>query len=178
MDPYRVLRISRNASRKEVKAAFQRLVMELHPDRTGRSACLRANAAPTWRDQWLTSQIPGGDEAKTQEFLLVKEAYALLKDPGKAGVGDGFERIRTYVSWGFTRIVSVMKGTGTASWRQKEERRTSVFGTVSSYEALLAAAFASLAALTLMHSLEGVALWRWGARRRTRVGGENIAGGL
>lgn len=74
-DYYEILGIGKNASADEIKKAFRRKAIELHPDKQG------------------------GDEAKFKE---VNEAYEVLKDPAKkqrydqfghAGVGGngGFE---------------------------------------------------------------------------------------
>lgn len=70
-DYYEVLGVSKNASADEIKKAFRRKAVELHPDKQG------------------------GDEAKFKE---INEAYEILKDPSKrqrydqfghAGVGNG-----------------------------------------------------------------------------------------
>jgi DnaJ-class molecular chaperone len=60
MDHYSTLGVAKNASDKELKAAYKKASMKHHPDR-------------------------GGDEAK---FKQINEAYSTLKDPHKRGMYD------------------------------------------------------------------------------------------
>ena len=60
MDHYSTLGVAKNASDKELKAAYKKASMKHHPDR-------------------------GGDEAK---FKQINEAYSTLKDPQKRGLYD------------------------------------------------------------------------------------------
>ena len=60
MDYYTTLGVAKNASDKELKAAYKKASMQHHPDR-------------------------GGDEAK---FKQINEAYSTLKDPHKRGMYD------------------------------------------------------------------------------------------
>ena len=62
-DYYEVLGVSKNASADEIKKAFRRKAVELHPDKQG------------------------GDEAKFKE---INEAYEVLKDPSKRQRYDQF----------------------------------------------------------------------------------------
>ncbi|HET6925202.1 MAG TPA: DnaJ domain-containing protein, partial [Candidatus Saccharimonadales bacterium] len=62
-DYYEVLGVGKNASADEIKKAFRRKAVELHPDKQG------------------------GDEAKFKE---VNEAYEVLKDPSKKQRYDQF----------------------------------------------------------------------------------------
>lgn len=54
LDPYRLLSIPRNATMEEIKSAYRKLAMQLHPDRNN------------------------GDNSKTEKFKSVTEAYDLL----------------------------------------------------------------------------------------------------
>ena len=60
MDYYSTLGVAKNASDKDLKAAYKKASMKHHPDR-------------------------GGDEAK---FKQINEAYSTLKDPQKRGIYD------------------------------------------------------------------------------------------
>src|SRR3982750_2469929 len=62
-DYYEVLGVSKDASADEIKKAFRRKAVELHPDKQG------------------------GDEAKFKE---INEAYEVLKDPSKKQRYDQF----------------------------------------------------------------------------------------
>lgn len=62
-DPYRVLGVARDATNEEIRRAFQVLAKEKHPDANKGSGV-------------------------AAEFQAVKEAYDLLKDPGRRKVYD------------------------------------------------------------------------------------------
>lgn len=62
-DPYRVLGVARDATNDEIRRAFQVLAKEKHPDANKGSGA-------------------------AAEFQAVKEAYDLLKDPGRRKVYD------------------------------------------------------------------------------------------
>jgi DnaJ-class molecular chaperone len=62
-DPYSVLRISRNASTEEIRAAYRRLVKKVHPDHN------RSRTAES-------------------KFMLVQRAYELLADPARRDEWD------------------------------------------------------------------------------------------
>jgi molecular chaperone DnaJ len=65
-DCYEVLGVSQSATEKEVKKAYKRLAMKLHPDRTK------------------------GDDALEEKFKEVKEAYEILNDPQKKAAYDQY----------------------------------------------------------------------------------------
>ena len=65
-DFYEVLGVTRSCDEKELKGAFRRLAMQLHPDRNG------------------------GDHAFEMKFKEVNEAYEILKDPTKRAAYDRF----------------------------------------------------------------------------------------
>jgi DnaJ-class molecular chaperone len=67
-DFYQTLGLKHDADEASVKAAYRKLAMELHPDRTG------------------------GDKKKTEEFKRVNEAYAVLSDSDKRRHYDSMRR--------------------------------------------------------------------------------------
>lgn len=60
--PYEVLGVAKNASLKEIKAAYRELCSKLHPDKN--------------------------DGVASDEFFRVQEAYDILSDPGRRGEYD------------------------------------------------------------------------------------------
>lgn len=64
VDYYAALGVPRDATRDEIRIAFRRLAMELHPDRTG------------------------GDKVKEERFKAVGNAYAVLGDEQRRGPYD------------------------------------------------------------------------------------------
>jgi len=64
-DPYKVLGVRPTASTEEIKRAFRRLALTLHPDRNQ------------------------GDAETTRRFADLTEAYDLLSDPGRRREHDG-----------------------------------------------------------------------------------------
>jgi len=65
-DYYKVLDVARDASEADIKKAYRRLAMKLHPDRNP------------------------GDGAAEEQFKEVKEAYEVLTDPARRGTYDQF----------------------------------------------------------------------------------------
>lgn len=63
---YSILEIERTASQEEIKRAYKKKAMELHPDRHG------------------------GDKEKEAQFKKVNEAYATLSDEQKKAHYDQF----------------------------------------------------------------------------------------
>jgi molecular chaperone DnaJ len=63
-DFYTVLGVGKEASEKEIKAAFRQLAHEFHPDRVG------------------------DDSAKIERFKMVREAYETLSDPARRAAYD------------------------------------------------------------------------------------------
>lgn len=100
-DYYEVLGVRRDCSSEELKKAFRKLAMDLHPDRN-----------------------PGNPEAERQ-FKEAAEAYQVLSDPqrrrsydlfghsgvnaGAGGTGTGFEG---FEGWGFADIFDAFFGSG------------------------------------------------------------------
>lgn len=72
-DLYRVLKVSRNATTIEIKEAYRRLAMELHPDRND------------------------GCEKKAKDFKDASEAYNTLSDKAKRNAYD--REIMHYPNW-------------------------------------------------------------------------------
>ena len=66
VDYYELLGVERNADDKTIKAAYRKLAMEYHPDRTG------------------------GCKDNEAKFKEVSEAYECLKDPQKRAAYDRF----------------------------------------------------------------------------------------
>jgi len=65
-DYYEVLGVSKDASDRDIKKAYKRLAMKLHPDRNQ------------------------GDKAKEEEFKEVKEAYEVINDDQKRAAYDQY----------------------------------------------------------------------------------------
>lgn len=63
---YDVLELKRSASAKEIRSAYHRLALELHPDKSG----------------------GGEDTSRTERFIKVSEAYSVLSDPDKRRAYD------------------------------------------------------------------------------------------
>ena len=64
---YAVLGLKRGASTKEIRSAYHRLALELHPDKSGSG---------------------GEDASRTERFIKVSEAYSVLSDPDKRRAYD------------------------------------------------------------------------------------------
>lgn len=63
---YDILKLKRGATAKEIRSAYHRLALELHPDKSG----------------------GGKDASRTERFIRVSEAYSVLSDPGKRRAYD------------------------------------------------------------------------------------------
>src|SRR5262245_49749210 len=63
-DYYKVLDVARDASEADIKKAYRRLAMKLHPDRNP------------------------GDKQSEEQFKEVKEAYEVLTDSGRRAIYD------------------------------------------------------------------------------------------
>lgn len=77
-DAHKILSVGRNATMQDIKVAYRRLALQLHPDTNG------------------------GDAAKSEQFKRVNEAYSYLTDP-KAKEYDIFDDVEEYASHYSTR---------------------------------------------------------------------------
>ncbi len=66
-DYYEVLGVSRNASEQEIKSAYRKLALQHHPDRN-----------------------PENQEASSEKFKEITEAYSILADPEKRAAYDRY----------------------------------------------------------------------------------------
>jgi molecular chaperone DnaJ len=73
---YSILEISREATPEEIKKAYRKKAMELHPDRHG------------------------GDKGKEAEFKKLNEAYSVLSDDGKKSHYDRHGTMDNHGQWG------------------------------------------------------------------------------
>lgn len=74
---YSILEITREATPEEIKKAYRKKAMELHPDRHG------------------------GDKTKEAEFKKLNEAYSVLSDDGKKAHYDRHGTMDNHGTWGF-----------------------------------------------------------------------------
>jgi molecular chaperone DnaJ len=87
-DYYEVLGVSRDTSQKDIKQAYRRLAMELHPDRN-----------------------PDNPEAE-EKFKEAAEAYDILSDPEKRGIYDRFGHEGLQGQAGFSGIEDIFSSFG------------------------------------------------------------------
>ncbi len=87
-DYYEILGIARDASPKEIKQAYRRLAMELHPDRN-----------------------PGNTEAE-EKFKEAAEAYDVLNNPEKRQIYDRFGHEGLQGQTGFTGVEDIFSSFG------------------------------------------------------------------
>lgn len=85
-DYYELLGISNDADSREIRKAFKKLALAIHPDKNP------------------------DDPAAQEKFVQIKKAYEVLKDQekrkqydlnGEAGVQDGFKNSRDFQSWNY-----------------------------------------------------------------------------
>ena len=73
-DAHKILSVGRNATMQDIKVAYRRLALQLHPDTNG------------------------GDAAKSERFKQVNDAYTYLTDP-KAKEQDMFDDFEQYATY-------------------------------------------------------------------------------
>lgn len=74
---YSLLEIERTATAEDIKRAYKKKAMELHPDRHS------------------------GDKSKEAQFKKINEAYAVLSDPEKKSHYDRFGTMDNSMGGGF-----------------------------------------------------------------------------
>ena len=74
---YSILSVSREATPEEIKKAYRKKAMELHPDRHG------------------------GDKQKEHDFKKLNEAYGVLSDSQKKAHYDRYGTMENHGQWGF-----------------------------------------------------------------------------
>lgn len=100
-DPYKILGLTHDASANEIKKAYRKLAMELHPDRLTR---IGASQEEVYR--------------ATCQFAAVSTAYALLTDPSRKRQYDhvykygGYDEVATTPTLGETRTAASSTTTG------------------------------------------------------------------
>ncbi len=87
-DYYDILGVSRDASTKEIKQAYRRLAMELHPDRNP------------------------GDPSAEDRFKEAAEAYVVLSDPEKREIYNRFGHEGLQGQTGFTGVEDIFSSFG------------------------------------------------------------------
>ncbi|KAI6102681.1 hypothetical protein EDD16DRAFT_1494606, partial [Pisolithus croceorrhizus] len=75
-DYYTLLGISRDAAQSDIKQAYHRTLMQLHPDKRTKLA----NPSET--------VVPSNDDHSSVDIALIKEAYITLIDPSSRGAYD------------------------------------------------------------------------------------------
>jgi curved DNA-binding protein CbpA len=97
-DPFEVLGIPRTATLKEVKSAYRKKALKLHPD---------VNKAPDARDK----------------FMECKTAYQEIIDRQTSGGGNGFGGSSNRSSWSGGASSRDWGGSSTNSGQQQQQRR-------------------------------------------------------
>jgi len=87
-DYYEILGVARDADAKDLKQAYRRLTMKLHPDRNP------------------------GDEAAEEQFKEAAEAYEVLSDPDKRRIYDRFGREGLLGQAGFAGVEDIFSRFG------------------------------------------------------------------